>query len=222
MRRRLLRDEALDAIRAAILDGTFEPGEVLEDASLQEWLGISRTPIRDALKALQIEGLVDVKAQSSTRVASPSPEEVEDNLQAMGAVMGGVMRITVPVLDESSKEALVERVEQCRAAVAIHDNARHLDAALDVYEILLNHCPNRVLVKLAQSSLSPLTFGYRASIGVRIPNWDLLEVGWQRVQDGLTAGDNVLTELAFEEMHRLPLPDVHWDAATWREQTATP
>lgn len=218
VQRRLLRDEARDAIREAILDGTFQPGEALDTDALQEWLGISRSPIRGALAALQLEGVVEIQAQSGTRVATPAPEDVENSLQAMGAIMGGVMRITVPVLDKVAMKKLVDLVERCREAVVARDNSRHLESALKVYDVLLRHCPNPVLVNIARMSLTPLTFGYRASIGVRIPNWDLLVAGWGRVKHGLTSGDNVLAELAFEEMHRLPLPDVQWDPALWRER----
>ena len=217
--RRLLRDEARDALRAAILDGTFKPGEALDDRALTEWLGISSSPIRNALIALQAEGLVDIQAQRGTRVAIPRPQDVEDSLQAMGAVMGGVMRITVPVLDDAALSRLVDVVVRCREAVNARDAVAHLEAALGVYDELLAHCPNAILVGIARTSLTPLTFGYRASVGTREPNWDLLVAGWGKVEHGLRSRDNVLAELAFEEMHRLPLPDTQWDPAQWRTRT---
>jgi DNA-binding GntR family transcriptional regulator len=216
VQRRLLRDEARDAIRAAILDGSFKPGEILDDASLQDWLGVSRSPIRDALRALEFEGLVKVQAQSGTRVAIPDPQDVEDGLQAMGAVMGGAMRITVPTLSEGSVAQLVSLVDRCISAVMTKDNASHLEAALGVYDLILEHCPNKILAGIARSSMTPLTFGYRASIETRIPNWELLRSGWTTLRRALLSGDNVVAELAFEEMHRLPLPDEHWDPAEWR------
>src|SRR6476619_698630 len=49
----LLRDEAYGRLRDAILDGTLEAGEQLRDAELSSWLGISRTPIREALARLE-------------------------------------------------------------------------------------------------------------------------------------------------------------------------
>jgi len=58
-----LSDIAADAIRAAIFDGTLAPGEVLHDSELQEWLGVSRTPIREALGALS--GTADGSVDSS-------------------------------------------------------------------------------------------------------------------------------------------------------------
>ena len=65
--RTLLRDRVTDKIRTAILDGTLEPGERLHDDQLIAWLGVSRTPIREALAQLAGEGLIDMVANRSTR-----------------------------------------------------------------------------------------------------------------------------------------------------------
>lgn len=215
--RRLYRDEAHDRIRNAILDGTLRPGEVLDDKELQAWLGLSRTPIRDALLALQIEGLVEIHAQSRTRVVRPEPGEVEDSVQALGALMGGVMRVTVPALTEDAREGLIAQTEIASTAVSAKDARAHLDAALEVYETLIDHCPNPILVKIARASLVPLTFRYRTALGTRTPNWELLDATWVKVREGFIAGDNVLAELAFEEMHRLPLPTRAWAPAEWTQ-----
>ena len=53
-----LRDYAYDALRSAIVDGTLAPGEKLRDAELESWLGVSRTPIREAIARLETAGLV--------------------------------------------------------------------------------------------------------------------------------------------------------------------
>ena len=73
--RTLLRDQAYARLRDAILDGTLEPGEQLKDAELAEWLGLSRTPIREAVARLEEYGLVETKPQSFTRVAPLSARE---------------------------------------------------------------------------------------------------------------------------------------------------
>ncbi len=54
--RRLLRDVVLKQLQGAILDGTLEPGERLTDDELVAWLGVSRTPIREALLRLRSLG----------------------------------------------------------------------------------------------------------------------------------------------------------------------
>ncbi|WP_324170120.1 GntR family transcriptional regulator [Microbacterium oxydans] len=54
-----LREVAVDRIRATIFDGTLVPGERLSDEELQRWLGMSRTPVREALSGLTRIGLVE-------------------------------------------------------------------------------------------------------------------------------------------------------------------
>ena len=56
--RTLLRDDVYRRLRDAIVEGTFTPGEQLKDGELAEWLGVSRTPVREALLRLASSGLV--------------------------------------------------------------------------------------------------------------------------------------------------------------------
>ena len=69
LERDLLRDRAYAAIRDAIVDGTLAPGERLRDQELCEWLGLSRTPVREALSRLEQDGLVESAPQRFTHVA---------------------------------------------------------------------------------------------------------------------------------------------------------
>lgn len=216
LKRRLLKDEAYDAIRQAIMDGSFQPGEHLDDVALQEWLGISRTPIRDALMNLQRDGLVEIVPQAHTKVVDAHPEVVEANIQTLGVVLGGVVRVTVPALDASAHPALAAATRMARDAVAARDRRAHVDAALEVYSAIIDLCPNAVLKGVAQETVARLVFQVQLTIDTREPNWALLADGWERFDAAIDARDPIAAELAFEEMHRLPLPyDTQWAPATW-------
>ncbi|MEU3608415.1 GntR family transcriptional regulator, partial [Streptomyces sp. NPDC035033] len=69
--RTLLRDRAYESLREAIVRGDLAPGALLKDADLADRLGLSRAPVRDALARLTVEGLVETKPQSYTRVTRP-------------------------------------------------------------------------------------------------------------------------------------------------------
>ena len=69
MSRSLLRDQAYEALRDAIEEGVLEPGERLNEADLVGWLGISRTPIREALTRLERGGLIETTPGRLTRVS---------------------------------------------------------------------------------------------------------------------------------------------------------
>ncbi|MGI9389415.1 MAG: GntR family transcriptional regulator [Boseongicola sp.] len=75
----LLSDRVYEALRAAILSLDFEPGAVLRKGEICEQLGVSRTPVSDAILKLEAEGLVEVIPQSATRVSKMSMKEIRED-----------------------------------------------------------------------------------------------------------------------------------------------
>ena len=71
-----LRDQIYDMIRAMILTGALQPGGTLEEKVIATQLGVSRTPVREAVQKLSNEHLVEIKPQSSTRVSDISESQV--------------------------------------------------------------------------------------------------------------------------------------------------
>jgi DNA-binding GntR family transcriptional regulator len=70
LEKRLMREDVYAQLREWIIDGTLIPAEKLRDIELAERLGVSRTPVREALRQLEDEGLVETKQNAWTRVAS--------------------------------------------------------------------------------------------------------------------------------------------------------
>jgi DNA-binding GntR family transcriptional regulator len=94
--RNLLRDQAYARLRDAILDGTLEPGEQLKDAELSEWLGLSRTPIREALARLEEYGLVETAPNRYTRVAPLTGRDARDAFPVVAALHALAASLGVP------------------------------------------------------------------------------------------------------------------------------
>lgn len=121
-----LRDAAYLAIRDAIVDGRLKPGERLNDADLIGWLGVSRTPIREALTRLELSGLVQSKPGRYT-IVSPLDVRQTRNAQSVAAAMHELaVREAVPVLTKADLEAMRRANIRFKAALAAHD----VDAAL--------------------------------------------------------------------------------------------
>ena len=76
-RKQPLRDQVYGLVRNLILTGTIKPGEVIDEKLIAAQLRISRTPVREAVKKLSDEHLVDVIAQSGTRASKIDRHEVE-------------------------------------------------------------------------------------------------------------------------------------------------
>lgn len=73
-----LRDQIYAIVRRAIVSGALLPGAVIDDQEIAKRLGLSRTPVREAIKKLSDEGLIDVRAQSGTYVAEINRSQVEE------------------------------------------------------------------------------------------------------------------------------------------------
>lgn len=172
--RTLIRDRAYAEIRKAILSGVFRPGERLDDAELQRWLGVSRTPVRQALYALSLERLVETAPQAYTRVVEPRPEEAAEYLQAIGVLVLGHMELSLPTATEAELVRLAERLNDIRAALVAHDLDRAI-AASEVYHVeLISLCTNEPLRRLTEQA--GVAFAYYITAVYRS-----LEIDWDAV-----------------------------------------
>jgi DNA-binding GntR family transcriptional regulator len=103
--RSLLRDDVYRRLRDAIVDGTFLPGEQLKDGDLAEWLGVSRTPVREALLRLGGSGLVVALPGRSTRVSTIDARAVQDARDVIAAMHELAVRQTTGRLGEDTSIA---------------------------------------------------------------------------------------------------------------------
>lgn len=78
----------LDRLRQAIVGGTYEPGEIMPELALAEEFSVSRTPIREALKQLQNEGLVEIRPRVGTFVRVPTRREIAELFQLKESLEG--------------------------------------------------------------------------------------------------------------------------------------
>jgi DNA-binding GntR family transcriptional regulator len=91
-------EEAYDRVRNAILDGELAPGAVMSQVALAMELGISRTPLREALRMLQSEGLVEAEPNRRVRVAPMSPADLEELYVMRITLEAEALRLSVPEL----------------------------------------------------------------------------------------------------------------------------
>lgn len=107
-----IADTAYGAIRRMILHKALTPGQKLSEIGLSDQLGVSRTPVREALRRLAGEGYVQIVPKSGAWVASPTKKEVEDAYQvrsklegwAAGMASQGVTPLFLARLDEKIHE----------------------------------------------------------------------------------------------------------------------
>lgn len=140
----LLRDRAFLLLRTAIVDGVLEPGEQLREQELQRWLGVSRTPIREALLRLQAAGLVEMSPGRSTVITDLESAATRDARPVVAAVHQIAVREALPHLTPGHIRALRDR--NARFALALETG--DVDAALDA-----DHALHALFVDVAGNSV---------------------------------------------------------------------
>ena len=127
LERDLLRDRAYITLRDAIIDGTLAPGERLRDQELTEWLGLSRTPVREALSRLEQDGLVETEPQRFTRVSPLDRRAANDAFPIVATLHALAAELGVPRLTAEDLDGMRAANERFAAALKADD----VDAALD-------------------------------------------------------------------------------------------
>lgn len=113
-----LRDVVFNTLRQAILKGELDPGERLMEIQLAERLGVSRTPIREAIRKLELEGLVLMIPRKGAEVAKISEKSLRDVLE----VRRSLEELAIELACQRMTEDEVEQLEQAQKAFreAVH------------------------------------------------------------------------------------------------------
>lgn len=93
------QEVVVSRLREAILRGSFAPGERLDQKEISERLKVSRSPVREALRTLAAEGLVEVIPHRGAVVAELSPDELEEIVAIRSVLEGMAARLAVPKMD---------------------------------------------------------------------------------------------------------------------------
>lgn len=107
IKRRYLHDEVAERLRELILSGELEPRERINENELCERFGISRTPLREALKILATEGLLELLPNRGARVGSVSEVEIHEIIE----VVAGLEALAAEFACSAASEAEIDLVE---------------------------------------------------------------------------------------------------------------
>ncbi|MBN9223626.1 MAG: GntR family transcriptional regulator [Microbacterium sp. SCN 70-27] len=113
---KILSDEVYKRIGAAILEGTLPAGVRLRDVDLAAQLGISRTPVREALQRLEHFGLVEIAVGRYTRVSEPTDGQREETGEFTAYFMGNALRMALRRCSDDELEILVAKADLLVAA----------------------------------------------------------------------------------------------------------
>lgn len=143
----LLRDEVYDRVRDLIVTGELEPGRQLRDADIAQELGVSRTPVREALRRLEDEGLVEMSASRWTRVAELDVTEAERLYPIMWTLENLAISLTESIGPEDVAR-LRDANDRLLHALEVHDGVAASQADADFHELIAHASGNQELRRL--------------------------------------------------------------------------
>ena len=129
----ILGDEVHARIGAAILDGTLRPGQRLRDVDLARQLGVSRTPVREALQRLERFGLVEIAVGRYTRVSTPANRLRDETGEFTAYLMGNALRIALQRCSDDQHAAIVALADAVVAAALRADAVGLFEASTEMF-----------------------------------------------------------------------------------------
>lgn len=155
-----LRDVVFNTLRKAILTGELKPGERLLEIQLANQLGVSRTPIREAIRKLELEGLVIMMPRRGAEVAQITEKGLRDVLEVRRALDALCTELACDRITEEEKQRLRDACDEFEKATATVDATVIAAADVALHDIIVEATRNQRLIQLI-NNLSEQMYRYR-------------------------------------------------------------
>ena len=133
-----LRDVVFNTLRQAILRGELKPGERLMEIQLANKLGVSRTPIREAIRKLELEGLVLMIPRKGAEVAEITEKSLRDVLEVRRALEELAVRLACDKISEEKIQELKEAAEYFQSTLKSGDITKIAEADVKFHDVICN------------------------------------------------------------------------------------
>lgn len=193
-----LRDVVFQTLRKAILTGELKPGERLMEIHLAEQLGVSRTPIREAIRKLELEGLVTNLPRRGALVAEISERGLKDVLEVRRSLDSFCAELACERITEDEKEALKRACAEFEQAVKNQDVTLIAKADVDFHDIIVASTGNDRLVAIL-NNLAEQIYRYRFEYIKDVSQHDRLIEEHRRLLDAILKGDIMAAREASRE-----------------------
>lgn len=197
----LLRVQVYDYLEKQMRVGVLEPGASISVNTLIKELGVSRTPLREALLLLQEQGFVSIQPQRGVRINELTLEDVRDIYEILGGIESRVVLSVFEKLGSKEIKQMKKLNKKIESSLSANDIIAHNQANVDFHDIFLNLSSNQRLLRYVKN-LKMLLYDFpRRDYGIQWNEKNLLEHGEfiQLIEDGkaVEAADYIR--------------DVHWE-----------
>ncbi len=127
-----ISDEVYDALKVMIVSRRLAPGEQLSLTHIEQQMGISRTPLKEALNRLAHEGLVKIEPRRGTYVADPTDDEISESFDVRRALEMYAVKLAVRNVTPSRLQQIRDLVEALRSLVQEQDENQILEEYFDL------------------------------------------------------------------------------------------
>ena len=156
-----LRDVVFNTLRQAILKGELKPGERLMEIQLANKLGVSRTPVREAIRKLELEGLVLMIPRKGAEVAEITRQDMEDVLEVRTALEELAVKDACDHITDAQLSELKKASNEFKKALLEgKDLVTCADADMHFHDVILSATNNRRLIQML-TNLSEQMYRYR-------------------------------------------------------------
>jgi len=162
-----LRERVHDHLKQQILADRYRPGSELLEVPLSEELGVSRGPIREALRSLESEGLVRITPRRGAVVVSLTKRDFLEAYQVREALEALGVRLAVPTMSEATLDDLDQQLEAMTRHAAAGDVDAFFDANATFHEAFVEASGNRKLVEVYRRLIAQMRPYRRPSARVR-------------------------------------------------------
>lgn len=155
-----LRDVVFNTLRNAILKGELAPGERLMEMHLAEQLGVSRTPIREAIRKLELEGLVVMTPRKGAVVASITEDDLRDVLEVRKVLEQLAVELACTHITDEEMQKLKGTMEEFRKAIHVNDAVEIASKDEKFHDIIYQATRNHRLIQIL-NNLREQMYRYR-------------------------------------------------------------
>jgi len=151
-----LMEATAEQIREAIVSGELPLGSKLSEQRLADVLGVSRSPVRDALASLQNEGLVNISAKRGSFVFTPDLKEVDDLCEYRAVLEAAALRMAIARNPQALVAGMEKSVAYMQAALEKQDVRSYTRGDLQFHKAIIETCGNRSIAHAYQRTISPV------------------------------------------------------------------
>ena len=158
-----LVEEVARTLTEAIIEGKLKEGDRLVEGRLQERFGISRSPIREALRGLEKDGFVEMVPRKGAFVRKVSGKDVQENFPIRACLEGFAAKLAAPLLSRDDLDRMERCLSSMEEAIRERDYQAYLRHHIDFHEVFIDACGNDTLIRILEQSSRRQAMWFRSS-----------------------------------------------------------